>query len=475
MNKFHAMLLLMVLVFFGLTQTLLAQNLPYQHYTERDKNLKDTNNLQYFFRNGSFNGHARYYTSFTDNADDLSDYFANAFGMGIGYETGKFKNFQIGISGFFICNLYSSNLAKPDPLTGLLSRYELGLFDMENPTNQNDLDGLEDLNIKYNYKKSNVKFGKQHIRTPFINPQDSRMRPTLVDGIVASFNEVKNTKFDIGYLYAISPRSTVKWFDVGESIGVYASGLNPDGSRSNYAGNLKSDGVFYVGITHQLKKHHDFQVWNLYVENIFNTSLLQYNGSFNLNNKAKLNLGLQGIAQQAINDGGNQDQSKTYMLKDNKSYTYGARLEIAKEKIGSFQLNYNRITEHGRYLMPREWSRDPFFTFMPRERNEGYANVHAVNAVLGKSYGKSGFRSDLSYGRFYLPDVKNTEMNKYAFPSYWQFNADIRYKTHGFLKGFDFQLLYVYKGQMGKNYSNNRYVFNKVNMSLYNFVINYHF
>jgi len=163
------------------------------------------------------------------------------------------------------------------------------------------------------------------------------------------------------------------------------------------------------------------------------------------------------------------------MLQDNKSYTYGARLEIAKEKTGSFQLNYNRITEHGRYLMPREWSRDPFFTFMPRERNEGYANVHAVNAVFGKSFGESGFRSDISYGRFYMPDVKNTEMNKYSMPSYWQFNADIRYKAHGFFKGFDFQLLYVYKGQMESNYKNNRYVFNKVDMGLYNFIVNYHF
>ena len=466
---------LFLLFFIGLNQLLTAQNLPYQHHTERERHASDTNSLQHFFRNGNFYGHARYYTSFTNNASDLSDYFANAFGMGIGYETGKFKNFQIGISGFFIYNLYSSNLGNNDALTGLGSRYEIGLFDIENPSNHNDLDRLEDLYIKYNYKKSNIKFGKQHIRSPFINPQDGRMRPTLVDGIVLNFYEVKNTRLDIGYLYKISPRSTIKWFDVGESIGVYASGLNPDGSKSNYAGNLKSDGAIYAGITHQLKKQHDFQVWNLYVENIFNTSLLQYNGSFNINNKTQVSLGLQGIAQQAINDGGNKDQSKTYMLQDNKSYTYGARLEIAKEKTGSFQLNYNRITEHGRYLMPREWNRDPFFTFMPRERNEGYANVHAVNAVFGKSFGESGFRSDISYGRFYMPDVKNTEMNKYSMPSYWQFNADIRYKAHGFFKGFDFQLLYVYKGQMESNYKNNRYVFNKVDMGLYNFIVNYHF
>ena len=45
-------------------------------------------------------------------------------------------------------------------------------------------------------------------------------------------------------------------------------------------------------------------------------------------------------------------------------------------------LNYNRITTHGRYLMPREWGRDPFFTFFPRERNEGLGDVHAIVGKL---------------------------------------------------------------------------------------------
>ncbi len=463
------------LILCGLTQTLLAQNLPYQHYTERNENLADTNNLQHFFRNGNFYGHARSYFSLTNNADQLSDYFAHAFGMGIGYETGKFKNFQMGISGFFVYKLYASNLNNKDALTGQGSRYELGLFDMENPGNQSDLNRLEDLYLKYNYKKSNIKFGKQHIRTPFINPQDARMRPTLVDGIVVSYNEIKNTKIDLGYLYKISPRSTFRWFNIGESIGLYASGVNPYGNKSNYAGNLQSKGVFYAGFTHQFKNKHELQIWNILVENIFNSSLIQYQHQFNLNKATKLKTGFQATRQQANNFGGHENQNNTYMLKEHKSYTLGGRLEIENKNIGSFQVNYNRITKHGRYLMPREWGRDPFFTFMPRERNEGYADLHAITAVYGKKFGKSGFKSDISYGRFYLPAISNTEMNKYAFPSYWQFNADIRYQAHGFLKGIDFQLMYVYKGQMGSNYKNNSFVFNKVDMSLYNFVINYHF
>lgn len=244
----------LTLLFLLFAASSFAQNLPYMHHTERNRNDADTNNLQYFFRQGNFYGHARYFFMHTNNSGNLTDYFANAFGMGIGYETGKYKNFQVGISGFFIYNLYSSDLAKIDTLSGQGSRYELGLFDVENPGNHSDLDRLEDLYIKYNFRKSNLKFGKQHIRTPFINPQDGRMRPTLVDGLTLTFKELKNTEIELGYIYKISPRSTVKWFNIGESIGVYQAGVNTDGSKSAYAGNIHSKGIYYGGITHKIKK-----------------------------------------------------------------------------------------------------------------------------------------------------------------------------------------------------------------------------
>jgi len=454
---------------------LFAQNLPYVHHTERERDNADTNNLQHFFRQGTFFGHARYFFMATDNADQLSDYYANAFGMGIGYETGNFKNFQVGISGHFIYNINSSDLAKKDPLTNQSSRYEIGLFDIENPDNHTDLDRLEDLYIKYNYKQSYIKFGKQHIRMPFINPQDGRMRPTLVDGAILNFNQIKNTEIEAGYLAAVSPRSTVKWYGIGRSIGVYNTGLNPDGSKSNYALNINSNYITYLGITHKINKQHQIQLWDMLVDNVFNTALVQYNGSINLNPNNKIILGVQGISQQAINNGGNADPTKTYMEKGTKAYTFGGRLGMANERLGSLSLNYNRITSHSRYLMPREWGRDAFFTFMPRERNEGYGDLHAINLVGSKIFKKSGFRTDLSYGHYYLPEVTNTRLNKYGMPSYWQLNADIRYQAKGFFKGIELQLLYVYKGQLRSNFKNNNYVFNKVDMSLYNFVINYHF
>ena len=40
----------------------------------------------------------------TDNKKGLTDYYAQAIGGGLKYETAPFKGFQAGIGGFFIFN-----------------------------------------------------------------------------------------------------------------------------------------------------------------------------------------------------------------------------------------------------------------------------------------------------------------------------------------------------------------------------------
>ena len=161
-------------------------------------------------------------------------------GMGIDFESAKFYGFQMGISGFFIYNILSSDLSALDSLTNQPNRYEVGLFDIENPNNRHDLDRLEDLYLKYSFRKSVVKFGKQHLKTPFINLQDGRMRPSLVDGITINFNELKNIEIEAGYINGISPRSTVKWYTIEHSMAVYGAGVNSLGKISNYKGNIES-------------------------------------------------------------------------------------------------------------------------------------------------------------------------------------------------------------------------------------------
>ena len=91
--------------------------------------------------------------------------------------------------------------------------------------------------------------------------------------------------------------------------------------------------------------------------------------------------GIQAIRQDALHNGGHEDPAKTYVRRGDKAFTFGAMAGWKNERWET-SLNYNRITAMGRYLMPREWGRDPFYTFLPRERNEGLGDVHAVVAKV---------------------------------------------------------------------------------------------
>lgn len=78
-------------------------------------------------------------------------------------------------------------------------------------------------------------------------------------------------------------------------------------------------------------------------------------------------------------------------------------------------------------------------------------------------------------GYFKLPDVRNTQLNKFGMPSYMQVNLDVRYAFAGMFQGMDAQVLIVGKWNQGDLYQQAKYELNKVNMVLYNFVLNYHF
>ena len=196
MNNFIYRFLLPL--FFLIPDTVLAQHQEIyerpEMYKGKEASSADSNTVLGAFKGGQVQGHFRYFNMITLNEKELTDYYANAAGGGLRFETAKFHNFQFGISGFYIFNVGSSDMTKPDPASGQYNRYEIGLFDLEDVSNKKDIDRLEEFYLKYNYKKSSLIFGRQLLNTPFINLQDGRMRPTGTEGFWAEINEIKKTK-----------------------------------------------------------------------------------------------------------------------------------------------------------------------------------------------------------------------------------------------------------------------------------------
>ena len=440
----------------------------------KPQDVMDSTSLLYAFKTGTTAGHFRYFFSQTTNEGALSDYYANAIGGGLRFETNSFHHFQFAVSGFYFFNIGSSQLHDPDPITGTLSRYEIGLFDVENPDNHEDMDRLEELYLKYNLKKGHLILGKQLINTPLINIQDGRMRGTGVEGLWLDKKIANKWRFQGGVLTSISPRSTTKWYRGAESIGLYSQGLNPNGTPSNFKGNLELPYIAVTSFTWKPLQNLEYQAWDYHLPGMFNSTFHQVLQHTKFKH-VKWQNGAQFIRQWALADGGNEDQSKTYMARGSKSMTFGFRSELEFAN-WHYSLNYNRITAEGRYLFPREWGRDPFFTFMPRERNEGFGDVHAFalkieNQNPASIWRKSGF----SFEYFQLPDVKDFALNKYGMPSYLQANLDLRVKLEKLMHGLEGQLLLVCKYGLGNTYDNPKYEINKVNLLLTNFVLNYHF
>lgn len=111
----------------------------------------------------------------------------------------------------------------------------------------------------------------------------------------------------------------------------------------------------------------------------------------------------------------------------------------------------------------------------PRERNDGFGNADAIMGRVTYSIPKARLKTSLAAGYYHLPDVKNFALNKYAMPSYTQLNADLKYIFTNMFKGLEAQILIAGKLNKGETYDNDKFIFNKVNMVQFNFILNYHF
>jgi hypothetical protein len=438
------------------------------------ESVSDTGSLLSAFRRGRTTGHFRYFFMATDNAPGLSNPYAHALGGGIKMETARFRRFQLGISGFFVFNVGSSDLAAPDPLTGQKNRYETGLFDIQDPANRTNIDRLEELYLRYHLHKGTLTLGRQLLNTPFLNLQDGRMRPTVVDGIWADLRIKKNGRLQAGFIHRISPRSTVSWFSIERSVGVYPTGVTETGSPSGYAGRLQSRGILLAGYSMRPTAGWTIQAWDQFAENLFNTLLIQADRRWPSGQERQWTAGLQVVRQDAVHDGGHPDPELTYFRKGGKTWVIGLRAGRRTER-SELSLNYTRITAHGRYLMPREWGRDPFFTFLPRERNEGLGDLHAWVLKGTHKLTKTPIDLGAAAGVYRLPELTNYRLNKYGMPSYYQLNVDVRRSWKNWLEGLETQLLFIWKGALGKEPIAPRNQINKVNMSLWNLVFNYRF
>ncbi len=408
-----------------------------------------TDSLQHLLHHfGTFQGHMRSHFMHTVNLGSNIHYYALAAGGGLAYYSPVIRNFQVGLSGFIIYNLTSSALGSEN---GYSNRYELGLFDITNPDNHNDLDRLENLYIRYylnEHQRSFIQAGKFSLRTPLINLQDGRMRPNLQEGLWFEYKEPGKLKARGGVLWRTSPRSTANWYDMGGSIGIYPNGRAVNGEPASYFGHVKTKNIFIANVEWQPLQNLTYQYWNYYADHLFNVAL-QKTEIRKKNMAVTWSGGFQYLWERSLSDGETPVQEQ-YIGHEEQSHVLSGRMAfIRNNNEAEWSVNYTRITAHGRFLFPREWGNETFFTFNNRERNEGAGNVHAVLLEHQRYLDKTKRMSiRVLAGLYRMPSVDDPRLNKYAMPSYYQLGLHGHYRFKGFLYGLQARMIYTYKGTL---------------------------
>ncbi|MBK9759647.1 MAG: hypothetical protein IPO90_06675 [Flavobacteriales bacterium] len=444
-----------------------------EHDIPSNDSLRGESTLYDFMKQGQVEGRFRLYNMMTINDGAPTDHHAVAFGGALGFTSQRWKGLRFKVSGGYTFDLASSELTLPDPVTGQPSRYEIGLFDIADPRKTNDVAYLQEFQLDWlsPSERSNLVFGKQSLNTPFLNAQDGRMHPSLFEGLWAKQRTKKGTAFEGGWIYRISPRSTSTWYAVSESMDINPVGRDIHGKSSAYGDHIQSAGIFAASVKQALWRKVSATAWNVYTENVFNSALLQLDAG---GREERWSASAMAIRQDPAARGACAHDSIAYMPATEASWAFSSRL---RNVLGRFrwQLNYTRITAHGRYLMPREWGRDPFFTFLPRERNEGAGDVHAATLNLIWKDMKSGWRIQVDGGIYRMPTITDARLNKYTMPSYAQFDINAQYQFKGGWKGLAMQTLVLAKLPVGDEAVTAKQAFNKVDMLHADLIINYVF
>lgn len=414
-----------------------------------------------------------HFRTFWMNTSYKERVFKEDYALGMSFNLGTIlsyqKNWKLHLGYRSFANVASSDIWLPDPLTGQANRYELGLFDLLN-TKDRFFGKLETFSLEYARSRFGMKAGRMAINSDWINGQDGRLSPTAVEGFTIWIAPDSNWKVSFWAIGRMSIRGSSEWLSVGNTVGIYPVGRSVSGKPAQYFGNTDSNWLGILEIDRKLGKEVKLHFSNTTANNLFSTYWL----SLEKNKKIKSSIwtfGFQTGFQHGNGNGGNSVPELRYKQPGDKNYALSGRLGWKNSKWIT-HLNYTHVGGKGRWLSPREWGKDAWYTFIPRERNEGFESVQAVVVYAEYGFQKIPLSVYGHLGFHQVSDLSDAASNKYNFPSYRQLNVGIKYKPKG-VKNLDFHLIGVSKTPLGLAKLTPVQVYNKVSLMHFNAILNW--
>lgn len=405
--------------------------------------------------------HFRTFWMSTTYPGKFKDDYSLGASLSVGAKLTYGSNWSLQSSYRGFADIWSSQIWEASPITGRRNRYEIGLYDLQNPGDR-VFGSFERLTIRYKGQFWEVALGRMDINTPWVNPQDGRLSPTLMEGVSVAYQPNENLVFSAWYIDRLRVRGMSQWTNPGESVGIFPVARDPNGMPSQYFGNTLSKRITIMEVTKKLPKG-KLQVSQTQAHNISSTFWAEWNQKWSTGDKLGNWLsGVQVGYQSGMGEGGNPDPILRYKNPQDKNWLLSTRIGFETKRLET-HLNFTKTGGKGRWLNPREWGKDPWFTFIPRERNEGYENFEAVVLYLAYNFPKTNLLIYAHSGIHWLPDINDAPANKYAFPSYRQVNLGLKWKPKKWEK-LDFHLLLMNKEAINSTPLTPVQQYNKVGM-----------
>lgn len=397
----------------------------------------EVESLRSFLR-GHLGGHLRSHFMFTQNEGSLSDYWTNAAGGSIHYRTKVWRGWQFGVKGIFSHGLVSNDLNRLDENVGKGAKWEIELYDILRPEERHDLDRLEELFIRHNWRESYAILGKIDINQgPLFLRRDGRMKAFVYEGFWSEINELKHQKLTLGWLYGVSPRGMTEWFSINEAIGLISRGRNPDGTTPDYHGSWRSRGIGVLGYENRHPKGVRFQLWDFYMDQISNTIWAQ----MDIEHRDWFG-GVQYVRQDPHRRQLSLSYDERYV--QSNEHTNVVAFNIGRELGQGIKISgaYLHAFDTGRFLFPRELGRENFYVSQPRSWVDGFGDTDVYDLRLRYQAENSGLTADTRLA-WIRPASDESKFNKYGIQPYYQSTSTIRYRFDGKLDGLEIMMLYV--------------------------------
>ena len=366
-------------------------------------------------------------------------------------------------------NAFSSEFWLSDSATGQANRYESGLFNLSDPKDR-FFGRLELLSLGYSHPKFGFKLGKMGIQSDWVNAQDGRLSPTVVEGIHAYYVPKANWKVSVWVINRLNIRGSKDWLQVGETLGLFPQGRTLMGKPAAYLKNTESTWLGIWELEVKIRGGKTFRFSQTYASNLFATYWTTFEKTIK-NNFGAWTTGIQGGFQHGLGDGGNSLPELQYKNPKDLNFAISAKLNW-KKGAWETQLSATQVGGSGRWLSPREWGKDAWYTFIPRERNEGFETVTAVVGYAAYRFESMPLDLYTYAGVHFLPSTANAAANKYNFPSYGQHNIGLRY-TPKKIKNLDFHLILMVKEPLERKNLPLVQQYNKVDLWHFNGLINW--